>query len=412
MDFECPKCKKKYDRDYGQKNKYCKDCNMRLTLFKETASKLLIKTKTNPELELRSIDFWLYFKELESKETTNQKRDFKIIRGSGDSITILLQDGSERTITYTDLIPVWNKYVQSKSEKISDYNEISKNATHIITALILFLESKGIQRPHIAIEKTKKYSVQDEKEIVYQKIVNQLIKQAESLLSQNIKFETFTENKEAETLLNDIEKHPHALFFACAMDSPISDENTWDNPYLFMKRFGSFKFEDIKKLTIEEITKIFSEPTPLNKYPDMMAKVLYRAIQDIENKYSGDTSKIWNDNPSSETLINRIDDFYSVGPKVANLTANILIRQFKIPLKDKTAINISPDKQTQRVLQRLELIPTDASNEVIIKKAKELYPSYPGILDYSIQEIARKWCKPTNPDCESCYMMNYCPHKR
>lgn len=412
MDFECPKCKKKYDREYGRNNKYCKDCNMRLTIFKETPSTLIVKTKNNPKLELRSIDFWAYFKDLESIEKVDQKRDFRIIRVSGDSIVILLQDGSERKITYTDYFPIWNKYVKTRSEKISDYTEISKNAIYLIPAIPLFLESQGVEKPKISLSKVKKSNPEDEKEIIKQKIVNNLIKQGESLLSQNNKFETLSNNTKAETLLNDIENHPHTFVFACVMDSPTSAENTWDIPYLFMERVGSSKFEDIQKLSLEDITKIFSEPTHLHIYPDMMAKVLYKAIQDIETKYSGDASKIWIDDPTSETLVHRFNDFYGVGPKIANMSANILIRQFNIQLKDKMAINISPNINTQRVFHRLGLISENASTEEIISKAKELHPSYPAIFDYSIQEIGKKWCKTINPDCSNCYLMKYCPSKQ
>lgn len=411
MDFECPKCKKKYDREYGRKNKYCTDCNMRLTIFKETPSTLIVKTKTNPKLELRSIDYWAYFKDLESIDELTQKRDFRIIRVSGDSVVILLQDGSERTITYTDYFPIWNKYVQTRSEKISDYTAISKNAIYIVPMIPFFLESQGVEKPKISLTKVKQSSPEDEKEIMNKKIVDILIKQGESLLSQNKKFETLSNNTKAETLLNDIENYPHAFLFACVIDSPTSNENTWDVPYLFMERVGSTEFEDIQKLSLEDVTKLFSEPTPLHLYPDMMAKVLYRAIQDIETKYSGDASKIWSDNPTSETLVHRFNDFYGVGPKIANMSANILIRQFNIPLQDKISINISPNINTQRVFQRLGLISENASTEELISKAKELFPFYPAIFDYSITEIAKKWCKPTNTDCKSCYLMNYCPSK-
>ncbi len=384
---------------------------MRLTLFRETPSTLIIMTNTKKELIIRSIDFWAYFKDFESKETVYQKRDFRIIRVAGDSITILLKDGSERTITYTDFVPIWNKYVEIKSEKIGDYNETSKNAAYIVPAIILFLESKGVARSRDVSDKSSKSSIKDEKQLVYQKIVNKLIKQSETYLSQNKKFETLANNMEANSLLNDIDKYPHVFALACIIGSPIATQNTWDIPYLFMKRLGSFKFEDIKKLSLEEITKKFSEPTPLDAYPDMMAKIFYRAVQDIENIYSGDASKIWNDNPSSETLVNRFNDFYSVGDKNANMAANILIRLFKIPLKDNIAINISTDINSKRVFQRLGIISENMSNEDMMKKAKELNPSYPALFDYSILEIGEKWCHPINPDCKSCYMSDYCPSK-
>ena len=249
----------------------------------------------------------------------------------------------------------------------------------------------------------------DEKGLDYQKIVNKLIIRGKTLLSEHVEFEPLTDIKEAEYLLHDFDIYPHAFVLSCIMDRQMTAEKAWAIPYHFMKRFGSFKFEDIKKISLEEVEKIFFHPTPLHRYPKQMALAFYQAIQDIQNKYSGDASRIWSDNPSSLTLVKRFREFHGAGPKIANMAANILVRRFKIMIKDKSAIDISADSHVQRVFPRLGLISEGSSIDEIITKARHLYPPYPGVFDYSIWEIGRKWCKPTDPDCNACYLLKDCP---
>ena len=95
------------------------------------------------------------------------------------------------------------------------------------------------------------------------------------------------------------------------------------------------------------------------------------------------------------------------------MAANILARDFKIPLRDFFCIDISPDVHVKRVFKRAGLIPNNApnENEMLIYTARELYPIYPGIFDLPCWEIGRNWCKPTNPQCNQCYLNDVCPKK-
>jgi len=54
------------------------------------------------------------------------------------------------------------------------------------------------------------------------------------------------------------------------------------------------------------------------------------------------------------------------------------------------------------------LVPNGANNDMIIYKARELNPDFPGIIDFSCWEIGRTWCKPKNPKCEECIVANEC----
>ncbi|MDZ7672825.1 MAG: hypothetical protein U5K53_08365 [Halanaerobiales bacterium] len=76
-------------------------------------------------------------------------------------------------------------------------------------------------------------------------------------------------------------------------------------------------------------------------------------------------------------------------PKIATIAANILATQFNIPFWDYYSKDISSDTHIKRAMKRMGFVPPDASNEIIIYKARELYPDFPGIIDYSCWEIGK-----------------------
>ena len=134
-------------------------------------------------------------------------------------------------------------------------------------------------------------------------------------------------------------------------------------------------------------------------------EIIILAIRLIHDEYNDDASNIWKGNPKSATIVRRFLKFDGVGIKISTMAANILVRDFKIPVQDRMCIDISPDVHVKRVFKRLGFINKDSSNEELIYCAKELNPDYPGILDLSTWQIGRKWCKPKNPDCINCYLL-------
>lgn len=126
----------------------------------------------------------------------------------------------------------------------------------------------------------------------------------------------------------------------------------------------------------------------------------------IQDEFNGDASAIWNNNQRSATIVRRFLEFDGVGIKIATMAANILARDFKIPMKDH--IDISPDRHVKRVFKRLGFTSDETSNDELIYCAREFNPRYPGIFDLSCFEIGRKWCHPENPSCAKCYLGEMC----
>jgi len=235
-----------------------------------------------------------------------------------------------------------------------------------------------------------------------------LIKRGNKLLARPFEQIQFTSNAQADALLNDLDHYPHAFVLACVMDRRIKAEKAWLIPHVFSMRLGSFEFPDLERLSEERVRELFAEPQPLHWLREVMALNFYRAVQRIARDYLGDVCGIWAGTPPSATIVRRFLEFDGVGPKIATMAANILVRDFKIPVSDKISIDISPDVQVRRAFTRLGLIREGASNEEIIYRAREMNPTYPGIFDLSAWEIGRNWCRPRLTECELCYMNTCC----
>lgn len=246
--------------------------------------------------------------------------------------------------------------------------------------------------------------------------IKKLTKFGEELLNKPIDFFENAkkiekeEKSEANNLLKNIKKFPHAFVLACIMDRQIKDEKAWLVPYKIKKEIGSFDFKKLAKLKQEEIETIFRKEKLVRYWKDM-AEYFYRAVQKIKEDYNGDASKIWENNPTSCAIVGKFLEFDGVGRKIATMAANILARDFKIKMKNLHCIDVSPDRQVKRVFERISLVSKDASDDKLMYCTRELNPKYPGIFDLPAWKIGRDYCHPQNPDCSKCILNEYCSQK-
>ena len=239
-------------------------------------------------------------------------------------------------------------------------------------------------------------------------IADRLIKRGHEHLSGHFEPQSFSFNIEADKLLNDLDNHSHHFVLACTMDRQIGAKRAWLIPYTIGQEIGGQSFDKFVGVKKERLEKLFSSKN-LHRYKNKMGTIFYNAIHKIKNDYNGDARKLWNDNPKSGTVVRRLLEFNGVGVKIATMATNILVRDFKIPMQDKYCIDISPDIQVTKVFKRIGFIRTNATKDELLYCARELYPEYPGIFDYSAWDIGQKWCKKTKPDCDNCYLNDLCP---
>jgi endonuclease III len=217
----------------------------------------------------------------------------------------------------------------------------------------------------------------------------------------------FLDDEKGNLFLNNIKELPHAFVLACLMDRQIKAERAWAIPFEIFNTLGTFSIDNLSYVKLSEFRKIFNQGK-LHRFNDTMANVFHDAIRHIVFRFNGDASKIWSDTPSSASVVYRFMEFKGSGVKISTMAANILARQFRIPFSDYYSIGISPDVHILRVMKRMGFVDQDATVDMVIYKARELNPDFPGIIDFSCWEIGRTWCKPKNPECSGCIVNSEC----
>ena len=240
-------------------------------------------------------------------------------------------------------------------------------------------------------------------------IRDRLVKRGQALFDAPRGPVQFAKVGEADRLLNDLDRHPHAFVIAFVMDRQVKAERAWLIPYAFAQKLGGFSMETLTRLSRAEIRDLMAEPAPLHRFVETMSGHFWSAVQRIASDYAGDASNIWAGRPASAAVVYRFLEFDGAGPKIASMAANILARDFKIPFADYYSIDISADVHVRRVFGRLGLCAPDATIEQLVYKARALHPAFPGIMDLPSWEIGRNWCKPHTPLCAKCYMKDLCP---
>lgn len=214
----------------------------------------------------------------------------------------------------------------------------------------------------------------------------------------------------ARRLVNGLDRTPQAFLFGCFAQRQMRSERPWQVPWLIKERAGTISVRRLSALSQRDWVRVMRKPTAAHRLPDTMAEVFYRAVADLNSIYGGDAALIWSGEPSSATVVRRLLGFHGVGPKIASMTANILVRRFHVPLSDYRYIDLSVDVHVRRVMRRLGLVSTDASNDVIAWTARELNPDFPGVFDPVLFRIGRSMCHPQTPACDECPLATWCDH--
>jgi len=240
-----------------------------------------------------------------------------------------------------------------------------------------------------------------------EKIKEALIQFGKQLRKSNVKKEgNFTPiNLQADDL---IWNNPLAYFFAAILSQSMRAERVWEIPFILKGRLGHLDVHKIANIKDEEIIKVFSQKPKLHRFPKVMALRIKKACRLIIEKYDSKVENIWNDNPRSDDLQRRFEEFDGIGQKKASMATNILVSDFGIKVKNMRGIDISYDTHIRRVFLRSSLTRRDDMN-LMIQTARKLNPEYPGILDNPCWIIGRNYCHAKNPDCIKCPISDVCP---
>ena len=218
-------------------------------------------------------------------------------------------------------------------------------------------------------------------------------------------------------LVNDLDDHPHAFVLACIADRQTKADIAWNLPHAIREKVGNFEFDTLKQLQKNEWASVLASSG--HRLATEMETRLPAAIRHIGDRYGGDASRIWADGSSGVAVARRFLAFDGVGPKIANMAVNILIRDHHVKLATPMP-DIAVDTHILRVFERLGLLgKLEHSEQRSTKKrqqhrlklrARELNPEWPGELDWPAWFVGRTWYHARrSPDCDQCEMRSVCP---
>lgn len=139
----------------------------------------------------------------------------------------------------------------------------------------------------------------------------------------------------ARDLVNDLGGHPHAFVLACIADRQTKADIAWSLPHAIRKVVGDFEFDTLRQLPKRKWAEVLGSSR--HRLATDMGKLLPAAVRHIEDRYGGDASRIWDDGSSGAAVARRFLAFDGVGPKIANMAVNILIRDFDVALATPNA---------------------------------------------------------------------------
>jgi endonuclease III len=243
-----------------------------------------------------------------------------------------------------------------------------------------------------------------------EQLICRLVDEGRELLHQPRQAALFAYDPAADAILNDIERYPQAFVLGCLANRMGKAKQAWKVPLRLRERFETLDLAALAQKTEADWVRVAHDPTPIHRRPELMAKVFRLGVQRLQDSYDGDAARIWVGSPPSATVVRRFLEFHGAGPKIASMAVNILVRQFKIPLRDYYFVDISVDVQVRRVMTRLGFVPEGTSDELLIYAAREAHPEFPGIFDLALWRIGKDVCTPTAPHCGTCPLAEFCAY--
>lgn len=222
---------------------------------------------------------------------------------------------------------------------------------------------------------------------------------------------------DARALVNDLNRYPHAFVLACIADRQTKADIAWRLPRAIREAAGDFEFDTLLGLEKDRWTSVLASSG--HRLATQMEQLLPAALRHIRDGYGGDASRIWADGSSGAAVARRFLAFDGVGPKIANMAVNILIRDFGIRLT-RPMPDIAVDTHVLRVFERLGLLgrldhsqlrsTKDKQALRLQLRARELNPEWPGKLDWPAWMVGKTWCHAGRaPECHACCMRPVCP---
>ena len=214
----------------------------------------------------------------------------------------------------------------------------------------------------------------------------------------------------AELILAD----PNAFLIGSIFDYQIPFRKAWEAPFKLKQRLGHLDVATIASMEFDDLHAVIygdRKGNSLHRFNSILTRKVISACKQLVEKYDGSAENIWPDGSSASAVMARLENFDGISQKIGNMMVRLLGTWFGVHLTEWNRIDIAVDRHVERVFRRTGLISNGSqlTKKLVIEKARELCPDFPGKLDDPAFNIGEKWCNEQRPLCDEVKEGRTCP---
>jgi endonuclease III len=195
---------------------------------------------------------------------------------------------------------------------------------------------------------------------------------------------------------------------AASIDRGALAEAVWEIPFFLSKKLGHLEPQLLSQMSVEPLEEVLRSLDRKPRFPRQSAQTITSLSRLVFNQFHGNAASVWVDKEPS-AVVQTLEQIWGVGPGIAHMIVRILVDEFGYDPGPEglRKIDVKSDRHIIRVFYRTGLT-QNKSGEACVEVARQLYPEFPGLLDWPAWEIGRTWCHEHNPDCVTCPLCSVC----
>lgn len=125
---------------------------------------------------------------------------------------------------------------------------------------------------------------------------------------------------------------PLALLMGMLLDQQIPMEKAFTSPQVLAERMGVERLDahTIAGYDPQAFEELFRQVPALHRFPAAMAKRVQELCRTVDERYGGDTARIWTQARTGEELVDRLTGLPGFGRLKAQIFAALLGKQFAV----------------------------------------------------------------------------------
>jgi uncharacterized HhH-GPD family protein len=127
-----------------------------------------------------------------------------------------------------------------------------------------------------------------------------------------------------------LDESPFALLAAMMLDQQYPMEHAFRGPAKVLERFGSLEPSAIAAADPDEFAALCSTPPAVHRFPGSMATRLQALAAVVEEKYEGETERLWTEAANGRDLLSRIKELPGFGTQKAQIFVALLAKQLGV----------------------------------------------------------------------------------